>query len=111
MASKNAEQSLQTQLTNKSTLTKRASELGALLSFGRPVRRMECFDISHTMGEATVASCVVFNEGSPVTGEYRKFNITGIEPGDDYDAMRSALTRRYQKLPEDGSNYTVPYHN
>lgn len=103
LAAKNAEQTLKSVLTSRSTLTKRASELGALLKFDRPVGRMECFDISHTMGEATVASCVVFNDGAPVTSEYRKFNITGIEPGDDYGAMRSALTRRYQKLPEDGS--------
>ncbi len=103
LASKNAEQSLQTLLASKSTLTRRAYELGTLLAFRRPVKRMECFDISHTMGESTVASCVVFNEGEPVTSEYRRFNISGIEPGDDYAAMRDALTRRYRKLPEDGS--------
>ena len=103
LANKNAMQSLKSQLASQATLIKRSQELGTLLNFGQAVGRMECFDISHTMGEATVASCVVFNEGEPVTSEYRRFNITGIEPGDDYAAMRNALTRRYQKLPEDGS--------
>ncbi|MDD5297358.1 MAG: excinuclease ABC subunit UvrC [Rhodocyclaceae bacterium] len=98
MAEKNASLALAAQAFDASRSRQRLEALQDLLQLPEPPGRIECFDISHTMGEATVASCVVFSEGRMNKAEYRHFNLSGIAPGDDYGAMRQALARRYGKL-------------
>jgi excinuclease ABC subunit C len=98
LARLNAEQGLAAWLANRTHLSARFAALQQSLGRTAPVTRMECFDISHSMGEATVASCVVFDADGPRKRDYRRFNIEGITPGDDYAAMQQALTRRYQRL-------------
>lgn len=103
LASTNAKTGLKQYLTQKSTQQERVNALQEVLMLPEAPARMECFDISHTQGEQTVASCVVFIDGVPVTQQYRKFNIEGITGGDDYAAMHQALTRRYQRLKKEGA--------
>ncbi|MEO7072168.1 MAG: excinuclease ABC subunit UvrC, partial [Rhodanobacter sp.] len=100
MAERNAQASLTARLASRQTLGTRFEDLQKLLGLDEPPRRIECFDISHTMGEATVASCVVFGAEGPEKSHYRRFNIAGITPGDDYAAMHQALTRRFRKVAE-----------
>ena len=100
MAERNAQASLTGRLASRQTLGTRFDDLQKVLGLDEPPRRIECFDISHTMGEATVASCVVFGPEGPEKSHYRRFNISGITPGDDYAAMHQALTRRFRKLAE-----------
>jgi excinuclease ABC subunit C len=102
LAKNNAVLALATERSSSLAQRHRLESLQALLELPAPPQRMECFDISHTMGEATVASCVVFNEEGPVRGQYRRFNITGITPGDDYAAMHQALERRFKRAIEEG---------
>ncbi len=98
MAQTNAELALTQQQQTTSNQAARLLALREALNLSENIERFECFDISHTMGEATVASCVVFDKGDLQNGEYRRYNITGITPGDDYAAMRDVLTRRYKKV-------------
>lgn len=97
MAAKNAQLALQQMLVRQASQEDRLQALQEALNL--PIlSRIECFDISHTMGEATVASCVVYDRFALRNGEYRRYNITGIQPGDDYAAMRDVLQRRYAKI-------------
>lgn len=93
----NARQALESYLLSASLLSKRFQSLVEILHLENPPERIECFDISHTMGEATKASCVVFGKDGAIKNEYRRYNIKDIEPGDDYAAMRQVLDRRYRK--------------
>lgn len=98
IASNTAQQALGSHVAKKDNLATRFKSLQEALSLETPPGRLECFDISHTQGEATVASCVVFNESGPLKSDYRLFNIEGITPGDDYAAMDQALRRRYARI-------------
>jgi excinuclease ABC subunit C len=97
LAKRNAALSLAQQLASSASQHARLESLQELLGMTAPPRRMECFDISHTMGEATVASCVVFDAEGPLRAQYRRYNIAGITPGDDYAAMHQALERRFKR--------------
>ncbi|MCA6220086.1 excinuclease ABC subunit UvrC [Photorhabdus antumapuensis] len=96
LARTNATIALETRLSQQSTIHQRLDSLAKLVKLAK-IQRIECFDISHTMGEQTVASCVVFDSNGPLRSEYRRYNISGITPGDDYAAMNQVLRRRYGK--------------
>ncbi len=100
LARTNASTALVSRLSQQSTIHQRLKALAEILDLPE-INRMECFDISHTMGEQTVASCVVFDANGPLRAEYRRYNITGITPGDDYAAMNQVLRRRYGKALEE----------
>lgn len=98
LALTNASEQLAMHIAKKDSVERRFADLEEQLQLEEPVQRMECFDISHSHGEATVASCVVFDRQGPAKRLYRRFNIEDITAGDDYAAMRQALTRRYSRL-------------
>jgi excinuclease ABC subunit C len=98
MTVENATQALRMRRARRADIEHMLDDLGRLLQLPRAPRRLECFDISHTAGEGTVASCVVYGPEGPMKKEYRRFNITGVTPGDDYGALRQALKRRYERV-------------
>lgn len=97
LAVTNAEEAVRIKLRDKAHIQERYAALQQALGLHAAPSRMECFDISHTQGDLTVASCVVFDQSGPVTSDYRRFNIEGITPGDDYAAMRQVLQRRFRR--------------
>jgi excinuclease ABC subunit C len=106
MARDNARFALQQRLGSQAGYARRLESLREALELADRPERMECFDISHTQGEHTVASCVVFDGEGARTSDYRRFNITGITPGDDYAALDQALTRRYTRVGQ--GEYPIP---
>jgi excinuclease ABC subunit C len=98
LTQENAIQALRMRLSQKQGMEEMLAALAEALDLPEPPARIECFDISHTGGEGTVASCVVFGPEGPMKKEYRRFNITGVTPGDDYGALRQALERRYTRI-------------
>jgi len=98
MARTNAEQGLNLRLASNATIRRQFSALAELLELEEVPERLECFDVSHTAGEATVASCVVFNAAGPMKSDYRRFNLSPAAAGDDYSAMAEALQRRYARV-------------
>ena len=101
MALQAARLNLQSRLNNAKTLQQRFEMLQNALQSDETPNRIECFDISHSSGESTVASCVVFDQTGPLKSDYRRFNIEGIQAGDDYAAMEQALNRRYSRLQKE----------
>ncbi len=106
MARGNAEVALSSRLGSQAGYAQRLEALRESLDLDEQPGRMECFDVSHTGGERTVASCVVFDAEGPRKSAYRRFNIEGVTPGDDYAALQQALTRRYTRVKQ--GEYPMP---
>jgi excinuclease ABC subunit C len=101
LAQMNADDALKTRLSNRQSLFNRFLSLQEELGCGELPRRLECFDISHTQGDKTVASCVVFDQEGAVKSAYRRFNVEGITAGDDYAALAQAVSRRFKRLQKE----------
>ncbi len=103
MAQLNVTERLKRNLAEAQSVQNRLESLSQVFDLEQTISRIECFDISHTQGQQTVASCVVFTDAGLTKSDYRRYNIKGITPGDDYAAMRQAIERRYQRvLKEEG---------
>ena len=100
LARRNASLAIGQRLSAQATQEARIAALQEFMGSENPIGRIECFDISHTMGEAPIASCVVYDRGAMQNSEYRRYNVKGVEPGDDYGAMRFAIEKRYRKLAD-----------
>ena len=98
LARTNADQGLKLQISSNATIRRQFEGLAELLQLEAPPERLECFDVSHTSGEATVAACVVFNQAGPLKSDYRRFNLALKSAGDDYAGMAEALRRRYARI-------------
>jgi excinuclease ABC subunit C len=98
LASTNASQSLRAHISDKQNIQQRFMQLQESINLDSQLVRIECFDISHTSGEGTVASCVVFDDTGAVKADYRRFNIKDVTPGDDFAAMEQVLDRRFTRL-------------
>jgi excinuclease ABC subunit C len=103
LARQNAANALRMREASAAGLAGQFAELGQFLGLTAPIGRLECFDVSHTQGEATSASCVVFGPDGPLKAEYRRYNIEGVARGDDYGALRQALERRYRRRKQEGT--------
>ena len=101
LANTNAQVALTTRNSHKESIKARFAALNEVFELANGIHRIECFDISHTMGQQTVASNVVFNQEGPLKSDYRRYNVHGITPGDDYAAMEFALNKRYSKVTSD----------
>lgn len=101
LALQNAVNALRMRRASQASLDTQLAELGAFAGLPRPPARIECFDVSHTHGEAAIASCVVFGPAGPLKAEYRRYNITGPGRGDDYGALRQAVGRRFRRRKEE----------
>ncbi len=103
LSTTNAQTALITRNSHKESMQARFAALNEVFELANGIHRIECFDISHTMGQQTIASNVVFNQDGPIKSDYRRYNVYGITPGDDYAAMAFALNKRYGKLKVTGS--------